>query len=88
MDYKKNGVSTTTRFKLRLGYIDNSYWDDGSRWTTETLTFSDKKSMLRIFKEIKAKGSYLIQGQEAKQEFSIHSIDVTEETSITTSYHD
>ena len=28
-------------FKLRIGWIDTSYWDDGSRYTTTTKDFND-----------------------------------------------
>lgn len=53
---------SVTKYKVRIAYVDDSYWDDGSRWTSETYKFDKRQEAIDFAKNSIAKGC-VIPGQ-------------------------
>jgi len=41
-------VPDVVKYEVTVGYIDDSYWDDGSRWTSKVFVF-DTAQLARTF---------------------------------------
>lgn len=46
----------STEFTVRVGYVDDSYWDDGSRWTSQTFKFKAEEEAITFAREALTKG--------------------------------
>lgn len=44
-------VKKLTKYVIRWGFVDNSYWDDGNRYTNRQKTFLNFDSALEFYKE-------------------------------------
>lgn len=42
---KKPSTSSYSRYVLTVGFVDSTYWDDGSRYTSRSFEYSDKIAM-------------------------------------------
>jgi len=73
--------NTYTVCKLKIGFIDNSYWDDGSRYTSRILFFKDEEKMLEKIKELKTYKFFTTCGESGEnRSFNIQSLTkITEE---------
>jgi hypothetical protein len=45
--------ATNIVYKLVIGYVDNSYWDDGSRWTSKTVSFTNRSDAMAAIESLK-----------------------------------
>lgn len=59
-------------FAIRVGFVDDTYWDDGNRSTSCKLTFTKKRERDSQFREFQKTGIINAQGQEARKDFHIN----------------
>lgn len=52
----------TAKYTVRIDFVDDSYWDDGSRWTYQIFKFDNQKDAIAFAQEASTKGCKL-QGQ-------------------------
>lgn len=73
-------------FKLRIGWTDTSYWDDGNRGTSVTLEFTSLEEVNNfVIKHLQQ--PYAFPGQEGKVERCLE-LDRLHLTEVTTQIHD
>lgn len=46
----------TTEYKMDVHFVDSTYWDDGSRYTKRTFSFTNEKEAKQAKKEILKNG--------------------------------
>lgn len=44
-------AKSTTKYRVRIAFVDDSYWDDGSRWTSETFRFDKRQAAIDFAKK-------------------------------------
>lgn len=54
--------AVSVRYTVRVAFVDDSYWDDGSRWTRRTFDFKSQKDAVSFANEALSKG-LTIKGQ-------------------------
>lgn len=69
-------AKSTTKYRVRIAFVDDSYWDDGSRWTSETFRFNKRQEAIDFAKNSIAKG-ITIDGQSGKVDVRPDKRDVT-----------
>lgn len=50
---------STIKYRVCVSYVDDSYWDDGSRWTSKTFKFDKRQESIDFAKECISKGCTL-----------------------------
>ena len=55
-------AKSVTKYKVRVAFVDDSYWDDGSRWTSETFRFDKRQEAIDFAKKCISEG-IIIDGQ-------------------------
>lgn len=73
---KNKMAKSTTKYRVRIAFVDDSYWDDGSRWTSETFKFTKRQEAIDFAKNTIAKG-ITVDGQNGKVSFRPNKDDVT-----------
>lgn len=58
-------AKATIKYRVRIAFVDDSYWDDGSRWTSETWKFEKRQKAIDFAKDAMTKG-IMIDGQNGK----------------------
>lgn len=43
-------------YVVRVSFVDDTYWDDGSRWTSQVFEFSKRKYAVAFAQEALSKG--------------------------------
>jgi hypothetical protein len=44
------------KYRVRISFVDDSYWDDGSRWTSEIFRFKKRQDAINFAEEALKKG--------------------------------
>jgi len=68
--------AVSAKYSVRIAFVDDSYWDDGSRWTRRTFDFKTQKEALAFANEALAKGC-TIKGQCGDVNFRPSVDDIT-----------
>jgi hypothetical protein len=55
----------STEYQVRVGYVDDTYWDDGSRCTSEWFSFKTQKEAVAFAQEATTKGC-LVRGRNGE----------------------
>lgn len=74
---KVKKTETKKEFRLILGYVDHTYWDDGNRFTSHTLKFNTEGELRAYLKKVEETKSFVL----GATTFSIHWLQV--ERSVT-----
>ena len=53
-------AKSVTKYRVRIAFVDDSYWDDGSRWTSETFKFAKRQEAIDFANSSIAKGITII----------------------------
>lgn len=67
---------STIKYKVRISFVDDSYWDDGSRWTSESYVFEKRQKAIDFAKDCIANG-ILIDGQNGEVNVRPEKRDIT-----------
>ena len=76
----------TESFRIRVGFVDDTYWDDGSRWTHRELSCTRRKERDATFREVMKSRIYHGQGQERESDFRVESLAKIEAIEVTREY--
>jgi hypothetical protein len=63
-------------FRIIVGFVDTSYWDDGSRWIRRQFEFETRKEFLDFYNKLKKDQSIYACGQNRTQWFNIDPDDI------------
>lgn len=69
-------AKSVIKYKVRISFVDDSYWDDGSRWTSETYRFEKRQKAIDFANDCIAKG-ILIDGQNGEVNVRPEKRDIT-----------
>lgn len=68
----------SVRYTVRVAFVDDSYWDDGSRWTSRKFEFKSQKEAIGFALEATTKGC-TVKGQNGELRIRPATEDVTVE---------
>jgi hypothetical protein len=69
-------TKSITKYRVRISFVDDSYWDDGSRWASETFKFNKRQEAINFANNAIAKG-IVVDGQSGKVDVRSDKRDVT-----------
>lgn len=69
-------AKSVTKYRVRIAFVDDSYWDDGSRWTSETFKFAKRQEAIDFALKATIQG-LTVDGQNGKVNFRPDKRDVT-----------
>lgn len=71
----------SSTYAVRVAYVDDSYWDDGSRWTSQTFKFDKKADAITFAREAVKKGVTLKgQNGDVRTRPNVEDVSVTRTT--------
>lgn len=56
MRREQGRCNVSSKYTVRVSYVDDSYWDDGSRWTSHTFKFTKLVDAVTFARDAVAKG--------------------------------
>lgn len=76
-----------TEYIIKVLFVDDSYWDDGSRWSTREFSFDTYKKSSEFYKKLKESGGFQGKGHGGHKFFQYDEISIfrTETTKLTES---
>lgn len=63
-------------YRIVIRFVDDSYWDDGSRWTTRELKFDDRKSAVKEYERIRSEKTWSGYGHGGEKTFYIDEVEL------------
>jgi len=58
-------AKSITKYRVRISFVDDSYWDDGSRWTSETFKFNKRQEAINFARKAISHGC-VVDGQNGR----------------------
>jgi len=84
---KRPEVRYSIAYKIRVGFVDTSYWDDGSRWTSRTFEYTNKDSHKLALINFKQRGTIRAHGEDGcEHDFRIGYLHSSEVVTTTEEY--